>query len=294
MVAAFPMLKAADEARLSIEARLFGGVYFQTATVIVEGLNGWHKAIAYIDRGLNATLIRSELAQTLGLQEVEKIKLKLQAMGHLHPEKVRSVRKLRLRGMIPDAESIDLEAIEQPEIRKVAGSTKTEFVSELWNQGYKLADDRILSGTAGPCQIDILIRANQVWKILGSKQIVSKTGIRAIKSELGRLLLRQDVTVAISTTTAIGFLLKAKEGTPQYPTQDSNSSRNDEIDFAKWWKLESLDPLENVPLSVRWKSYADSIKQDKDGHYMSHRSHGTRANQTLARMTSWQRVKQGR
>lgn len=42
--------------------------------------------------------------------------------------------------MIPDAESIDLEVIEQPEIRKVAGSTKAEFVSELWNQGYKLAE----------------------------------------------------------------------------------------------------------------------------------------------------------
>ncbi|KAK4004025.1 hypothetical protein OUZ56_005768 [Daphnia magna] len=102
--------------------------------------------------------------------------------------------------MIPNAESVDLEAIEQPEIGKVAGSTKTEFISELWNQGYKLADDRILSGTPAPCQIDILIRDNQVWK---------------------------DETVAISSTTAIGFLLKAKEGTPQYLTQDSNSNRND-------------------------------------------------------------------
>ncbi|XP_045032617.1 uncharacterized protein LOC123474466 [Daphnia magna] len=268
-VAASPMLKAADDAPLSIEARLFGGVYVQTATVIVEGPNGWHKAIAYIDQGSNATLIRSELAQTLGLQEVGKIKLKLQAVGHLHPEKERSVRKLRLRGIIPDAESIDLEAIEQPEIGKVAGSTKTEFVSELWNQGYKLADDRILSGTAGPCQIDILIGANQVWKVLGSKQIVSKTGIRAIESKLGWLLLGQDETVAISTTTAIGFLLKAKEGTPQYPMQGPNSNRNDEIDFAKWWKLESLDPLENVPLSDRWKSHTDSIKQDEDGHYVA-------------------------
>jgi hypothetical protein len=50
--------------------------------------------------------------------------------------------------MIPDAAEIDLVAIEQPEIGKVAGSTKKEFVSELWNQGYKLADDRILSRTA--------------------------------------------------------------------------------------------------------------------------------------------------
>ena len=87
------MLKEADKAPLSIEARLFGGVYVQTATVIVVGPNGWHKAIAYIDQGSNATLIRSELAQTLGLQEVGKIKLKLQAVGHLHPEKVRSVKK---------------------------------------------------------------------------------------------------------------------------------------------------------------------------------------------------------
>ncbi|KAK4004024.1 hypothetical protein OUZ56_005767 [Daphnia magna] len=39
-VAASPMLKAADEAPLSIEARLFGGVFVETASVIVEGLNG--------------------------------------------------------------------------------------------------------------------------------------------------------------------------------------------------------------------------------------------------------------
>ncbi|KZS20875.1 Uncharacterized protein APZ42_012312 [Daphnia magna] len=40
------MFKAADVAPLSIDARLFGGVYVQTATVVVEGPNGWHKAIA--------------------------------------------------------------------------------------------------------------------------------------------------------------------------------------------------------------------------------------------------------
>ncbi|XP_045032634.1 uncharacterized protein LOC123474487 [Daphnia magna] len=51
--------------------------------------------------------------------------------------------------------------------------------------------------------------------------------------------------------------------------QGPNSNRNDEIEFAKWWKLESLDPLENVPLSDRWKSYTDSIKQDEDGHYVA-------------------------
>ncbi|XP_057367011.1 uncharacterized protein LOC130688033 [Daphnia carinata] len=140
-LAASPMLKVADDAPLSIEARLFGGVYVQTATVIVEGPKGWLKAIAYIDQGSNATLIRSELAQTLGLQEVGKINLKLQAVGHVHPEKERSVRKLRLQGLIPQAEEIELEAIEQPEIGKVAGSKKTEFVSELWSQGYQLTDD---------------------------------------------------------------------------------------------------------------------------------------------------------
>ncbi|XP_032799831.2 uncharacterized protein LOC116936783 [Daphnia magna] len=79
-VAASPMLKVADDAPLSIEARLFGGVSVQTATVVVEGPNGWHKAIVYIDQGSNATLVRSELAQTLGLQEVGKINLKLQAV----------------------------------------------------------------------------------------------------------------------------------------------------------------------------------------------------------------------
>ncbi|KAI9552165.1 hypothetical protein GHT06_022502 [Daphnia sinensis] len=72
----------------------------------------------------------------------------LQAVGHIHPEKERSVRRLRLRGTIPQAEDIELVAIEQPEIGNVAGSSKTEFASELWSQGYHLADDRILSGKA--------------------------------------------------------------------------------------------------------------------------------------------------
>lgn len=102
-----------------------------------------------------------------------------------------------------------------------------------------------------------------------ANKIVSKTGIRAIQSKLGWVLLGQVNTVVISTTMAIDFLQKAKERTPQYPTQDLNSNRNDEPDFAKWWKLESLDPLKNVPLSVCWNSYADSIKQDEDGHYVA-------------------------
>ncbi|KAK4007700.1 hypothetical protein OUZ56_012853 [Daphnia magna] len=211
------MLKVADGAPLSIEARLFGGVYVQTATVVVEGPNGWHKAIAYIDQGSNAILIRSELAKTLGLQEVGKINLELQAVGHTHPEKERSVRRLRLRGTIPQAEDIELEAIEQPEIGKIDGSSKTEFVSELWSQGYQLADDRILSGKAGPCQIDVLIGGNQVWKVLGSKKIVSNT---------------------------------AKLETPK-DLHEYTDPKKEEIDFARWWKLESLDPLEKVPLSVQ-------------------------------------------
>ncbi|KAI9565135.1 hypothetical protein GHT06_008906 [Daphnia sinensis] len=137
------MLKVAEGAPLSIEARVFGGVYVQTATVVVEGPNGWHKTIVYIDQGSNATLIRS---------------------------------------------------------------------------------------------------------------------IRAIDSKLGWLLLGKDEKVAISSTTAIGFLLKAKLGTPE-DLQEVTDPKNEEIDFARWWKLESLDPLEKVPLAEQWKTYAEAITQ---------------------------------
>ncbi|KAK4024164.1 hypothetical protein OUZ56_009551 [Daphnia magna] len=135
-------------------------------------------------------------------------------------------------GSVSNAEDIELEAIEQPEIGKIAGSSKIEFVSELWRQGYQLADDRILSGKAGPSQIDVLIGANQVWKVLGSKQIVSNTGIRAIESKLGWLLLGQDEKVALSSTTAISFLLNAKLGTPKDLHEDPDPKK-EEIDFAR-------------------------------------------------------------
>ncbi|KAK4004197.1 hypothetical protein OUZ56_005939 [Daphnia magna] len=166
------------------------------------------------------------------------------------------------------AEDIELEAIKQPEIGKIAESSKTEFVSELWSQGNQLADDRLLSGKAGPCQMDVLIGANQVWKALGSKQIVSNTGIRAIESKLGSLLLGQDEKVAISSTTAFSFLLKAKLGTPKVLQEDTDPKK-EEIDFARWWKLESLDPLKKVPLSVQWNTYSEFITQDDDGHYVA-------------------------
>ncbi|XP_057366192.1 uncharacterized protein LOC130687046 [Daphnia carinata] len=113
-----------------------------------------------------------------------------------------------------------------------------------------------------------MIGANQVCKVLGSEQIVSKTGIRAIESKFGWLLLGQDETLAISSNTAIGFLLKAKLGTPENLEEDTDP-KTDEIDFATWWKLESLDELEKIPLSIQWKSYTDSIIQDEDGHYVA-------------------------
>ncbi|KAI9560545.1 hypothetical protein GHT06_011487 [Daphnia sinensis] len=155
------------------------------------------------------TLIRSELAQTLGLPEVGRINLKLQAVGHIHPEKERSVRRLRLRGTIPQAEDIELEAIEQPEIGKVAGSSKTEFVSELWSQGYQLADDRILSGKAGPCQIDIFIGA---WTVL-KKHLKSYQGELAENSkQILRQLYVDDYLSNASTVeeamAVIGIVLK--------------------------------------------------------------------------------------
>jgi hypothetical protein len=69
------------------------------------------------------------------LEESGKIRLKLQEVRHWLPEQE------RIRGIFKDAESIEMEAIKKPDISKVAGSNKTEFVIELWTEDYKLVKD---------------------------------------------------------------------------------------------------------------------------------------------------------
>ena len=112
--------------------------------------------------------------------------------------------------------------------REDLGSLVCRVGSDLRTEGYKLADDRILRGIAGPCKIDILIGANMVWKMLGTKQVASKSGIRAMKSKLGWLLLGQDEAVVKSQATANNFMLQAKQGsteeTEKAPTMEPKTT----------------------------------------------------------------------
>ena len=103
-------------------------------------------------------MVQTRAAKQASLPEIGEVSMALQAVaGHLHDTAVYNVSKVRLRGTFPNAEVIEIEALERPHIANLNALHHTEFARQLWDNGYQLADDRFLNGDTAACEIEILI-----------------------------------------------------------------------------------------------------------------------------------------
>ena len=171
-------------------AQLYGQVFLKTATILVEGRNGPRRAICLVDGGSQRSFIRRGFAEELDLQVVGEEELSIHSFGSKNPSKTQRCKRrcATIRGTFYGAESIRIQALDQTDICKAAAYTQTSFANTLWNQGLRLADDRILSGCPDEPQIDILIGSDQYWDIIGVRQINSGDGMKAVDSKLGWML----------------------------------------------------------------------------------------------------------
>ena len=51
------------------------------------------------------------------------------------------------------------------------------FAKELYETGYSLADDRLISGNSSPREVELLIGANAIWDVVGRAQIEHSSGL---------------------------------------------------------------------------------------------------------------------
>ena len=87
------------------------------------------------------------------------------------------------------APTIEILAIEEENIAKLNELQHTNFAKELHEKEYHLADDRFLNGNNNPCEMKLLIGANAIWEVVGRALIEQFSGLKAIESKIGWLLM---------------------------------------------------------------------------------------------------------
>ena len=209
----------------------------KTATVIIDGPNGSHRAIAFIDDGSHRSYVRRGLAEQLELPIEEQEQL---AIGHFGaqrpgPSETLHRRSVSIRGTFPGAPPVALSLLDKEAICSVPSYARTDFANQLWNQGRRLADDRFFGGHHSASEVDILIGGDQIWEVLGVETIKGSGGVRAIDSKFGWLLLgptkprRPAVCPATATTAAPTVVISALACAFESPLQLTwpNSARNE-------------------------------------------------------------------
>ena len=70
---------ASSEANLS--KTLFSKVFTKSATVMIQGADGWKRAMCYVDDGATISLVQSKAANTAKLPEAGKVTMAIEAIG---------------------------------------------------------------------------------------------------------------------------------------------------------------------------------------------------------------------
>ena len=99
--------------------KLFSGVFTKTATVEIQGEDGWHRAMCYVDEGASVSMIQQKIADKAKLKKEEQIEMAIQAVGFKHPWKTHNVRQVRLRGTFKGAPTIEILAVEEEGVSAV-------------------------------------------------------------------------------------------------------------------------------------------------------------------------------
>ena len=79
-------------------------------------------------------------------------------------------------------------------VARINRCEQSDFTRYLNFNGYRLADEQLITGAAEEVEVDVLIRANFIWKVVGSRQIAANK-VWAIESKFGWLLLLQDQSI---------------------------------------------------------------------------------------------------
>ena len=147
---------------------------------------------------------------------------------------------------------------------------QSDFTRYLNSNGYRLADERLITGAAEEAEVDVLIGANFIWKVVGSRQIVANN-VCAIESKLGWLLLGQDQSVCQANEAkilalALGTSLAEKDTPEQLDHFLVN--RDAAFDMKFFFECEQVKDLEQeAEMSDLWNRVRSSVQREPSGHY---------------------------
>ena len=225
-------------------------VLLMTASVYVKGTSPeMKKARILIDGGSQRSYIRSSLAKSIQARTVAKETLQIQSFGERSAKCELDLVNVNLFSRIDDFSSAFKLLSTSHLCSPLDNIPVGPWITELQERGFILADET-QAATGDGKAIDIIIGADQMWKIFTHNVFSTSYGV-------------------VASETRFGWVL---QGPVSYHTcYNTNLSRTNAlftVDISKFWELESCDisetENESYPVIERFNS---SIERESSGRY---------------------------
>jgi len=166
---------------------------------------GPQQVLCLLDGGAQRSFIRKRLADKLRLQVLGHEYLGIQSFGTTahSPPTLHGKRPITVCGMYPGAPQMDLVVYDKDQLTIAPRYVHSRFAKGLSDSGRHLADTRFFDSESPEQEVDILIGADYIWRVLGDQHIRNPDGLTAIESIFGWILHgpnREEESASASTT----------------------------------------------------------------------------------------------
>jgi hypothetical protein len=230
-----------------------------TASVLVEGTLGERRsARLLIDGGSQRSYIRKEQARSISAKALDTEHLNIHSFGEKSSSCTLSLVNVTLHSKSGNSFSGSFKLLSSPQLCSPLDCVPFgPWVTELQEKGFHLAD-KVKSSLYDKQPIDIVLGADQIWKVFMSNMFTTTSGVSAWETKFG-WVLQGPVSVhncCASNNESIAIVEK------------SETSALFSIDVSGFWKLEAegsfLTDEKTYPLVEKFDS---SITREEDGRY---------------------------
>ena len=224
-------------------------VVLMTASVFAKGNSSRRtQARLLIDGGSRRSYIRSSLEKMIKAQKVGSESLQIQSFGENCTKSNLDLVTVNLSSKTDDYMS-SFKLLSTPNLcSPLEMIPNGPWIKELEERGFMLADD-IQNSLSDPKSIDIIIGADQMWKIFTSNVFSTSYGIVASETKFGWVLQGPISNYEANATC----------------TSVSTTNTLFTVDVSKFWELETMnmDRYESSPLD----EFYECIEREDTGRY---------------------------
>ena len=223
-------------------------ILLMTASVHVEGTSGRQEARLLIDGGSQRSYIRTSLAKATHAKTLKKETLQIQSFGEQSNSCSLDLVSVNVASkfdsFVSNFKLLSTSTLCSPLETIPSGP----WISELEERGFYLADE-IQTSPGSKRPIDIVLGADQMWKVFTWNTFSTSFGIIASETKFGWVLqgpISQDSYAYHNATTTNTFFA---------------------IDVSKFWELETIGIADGDQEYSTVQNFNSQIEREEDGRY---------------------------